>query len=241
MARRGWALAVAAATVVAWLQLNGVPWAARAWAAVLLVPLPALMVLQARLLLHDTDELPRRAAYLSSIISLWVLAGATAVVARASGFGATELGLGEVPVTTVVVAGIALAAAGVALLFLFRLLGFREAAVLRTLLPQTADERLLFVAVSATAGICEEFIFRAFLLPVLTAATGSIALALLLSSGAFGVLHAYQRPIGALRAALLGALLAVPVLLFGSIYPAILAHTLIDVLAGLWLARFLLR
>jgi membrane protease YdiL (CAAX protease family) len=76
---------------------------------------------------------------------------------------------------------------------------------------------------------------------VLYSATGSIAIALLLSSGAFGVAHAYQRPAGALRATLIGLVLAVPLVIDGSIVPAIIAHAAIDILSGLWLARYLLR
>ena len=117
----------------------------------------------------------------------------------------------------------------------------REAPVLRELLPVSGPERSLFVALSATAGICEEIVFRGFLIHALTLATGSVTLALLLSSCVFGVVHAYQSPLGAVRAALLGALLALPLVFHGSIVPAILAHTLIDILSGLWLARWLLR
>jgi membrane protease YdiL (CAAX protease family) len=68
-----------------------------------------------------------------------------------------------------------------------------------------------------------------------------MTLAVIVSSGAFGVAHAYQQPAGELRAALLGLVLAVPLLTTGSILPAIAAHIAIDLLSGLWLARYLLR
>jgi uncharacterized protein len=111
----------------------------------------------------------------------------------------------------------------------------------RELMPSSPREKGLFVALSLTAGITEEIVFRGFVLYALLLATASLPLAVLLSSGVFGMVHAYQHPIGVLRAALLGALLAVPVLVHGSIYPAIAAHVLIDLLSGLWLARYLLR
>ena len=82
---------------------------------------------------------------------------------------------------------------------------------------------------------------RGFLLYALHVATGSAVLAVVLSSGAFAVVHAYQQPLGALRAGLLGAILAVPLLLGHPIYAPILAHAAIDILSGLWLARYLLR
>ena len=99
----------------------------------------------------------------------------------------------------------------------------------------------MFVLVAISAGICEEILFRGFLLRVLVLATGVTPLAVILSAGAFGVVHAYQSPAGALRAALLGVLLTVPVLLDASLVSAMIAHTLIDLLSGLWLARYLLR
>jgi uncharacterized protein len=234
--------AVAATTLVAWLQLGPLPWPARAWAALLLVPLPALMVAQARLLLR-LESLPRVDAYVSSIISLWVLAAITAATARVSGYSFAELALtaGTASTGRIIITTLILTAAGVALLFAFHAAGYRDAPVTRQLLPADTRERVLFAGVSVTAGVCEEFVFRGFLLLVLLHATGLPLLAVLLSSGAFGVVHAYQGGIGALRAALLGALLAVPVLLDGSIIPAIAAHTLIDLLSGFWLARYLIR
>lgn len=235
------ALAGLAACGVAWLQLDGLPVIARLWAVVLLVPLPLLMVVQARML-ETIGELPRVPAYLSSIASLWLLALITFVVAWAAGISAGEIGLGMPPgYIDGLLTALLLTAAGVAVLFAFRFAGFRETSTLRELLPVSAHERLLFVAVSVSAGICEEFIFRGFLLTALSQATGSAVLAVVISSGAFGVLHAYQRPAGAVRAALLGALFAVSVTATSSLWPAIVAHTLIDVLSGLWLARYLLR
>jgi membrane protease YdiL (CAAX protease family) len=135
----------------------------------------------------------------------------------------------------------AVTTAGIAILFGFRLAGVKEPAIVRELMPVTPSERVLFGAVSVSAGICEEIVYRGFLIHVLHGATGSIILAVIVSSGAFGVAHAYQQPAGALRAALLGLVLAAPLLTTGSILPSIVAHTAIDLLSGLWLARYLLR
>ena len=43
-----------------------------------------------------------------------------------------------------------------------------------------------------------------------------------------------------IRAGLLGALLAYPVVRFGSLYPSMLAHGLIDAVALVWLGRWLI-
>lgn len=235
-----WLIVLAGASAVAWAQLTGLPGGARVWTVILLVPLPALLIIQGRKL-GEIEALPRSEAYTSSIVSLWLLAFATLLVARASGYSLADLGL-PVPqvVRTSAWAG-ALTAAGVAVLFAFRFAGVREPQLIRDLMPVSARERWLFTGVSITAGVCEEIVFRGFLIHVLYGATGSLALALLLSSGAFGVAHAYQQPVGALRAALLGLILALPLAIEGTIVPSIIAHAAIDILSGLWLSRYLLR
>lgn len=232
--------ATVAALIVAWLQFDGAHAVVRLWAVALVVPLPVLMIVQSRMI-AQLETLPRVPAYVSSIISLWTLATATALAGWAGGLTPAELHLAATGAASIVLPTLVVTAAGVTVLFAFRAAGVRETDTLRELLPVTRTERLLFVAVSVTAGVCEEFIFRGFLLTVLTQSTGSAAVAVMVSSGAFGVLHAYQHPAGAMRAALLGALLAVSVIATGSLYPAILAHILIDLLSGLWLARYLLR
>lgn len=222
------------------MQLDGLHTAARAWTVVLLLPLPALMIAEGRRL-NELGTVPRTQAYVSSIVSLWTLAFATlglAAVGDMGGSGALRAAL------TLNAAGVALAlgatAAGIGILFLFRALGVRETPLMRQLLPESVRDRALFIGVSITAGICEELIYRGFLLQALNQAV-SLPVAVVLSSGAFGVAHAYQQPLGALRATLLGGLLCVPVLLTGSLLPSMLAHALIDILSGLWLARYLLR
>jgi membrane protease YdiL (CAAX protease family) len=198
------------------------------------------MVVQARQL-GELTEVPRRAAYVSSIVSLWILALVTLVIARLSTFEPHTIGFFTASPGPVALWTVALTAAGVAVLFLFRAAGVREAPVLQELLPQTPSDRMLFALLSVSAGFCEEIAFRGFLLYALDFATGSAVLALLLSSGAFAVVHAYQQPLGVLRAGLLGALLAAPLLLGQPLYAPILAHAAIDLLSGLWLARYLLR
>lgn len=239
MQPRAWLVGLAGAAAVAWIQLAGVHWPARAWAVFLLVLLPALLIVEGRKL-RQLETIPRTQAYLSSTLSLWVLAFLTLGIARLSGIHFVHLGLIPLPPLPTLMLAAALTGAGIGVLFLFRFAGVREAPVMRELIPATPRDRVLFIAVSITAGIAEEIIFRGFLIHVLDTAA-SMPIALLLSSGAFGVAHAYQQPAGALRAALLGLFLALPLVLHGSIVPAILAHTAIDLLAGLWLARWLLR
>ncbi len=101
------------------------------------------------------------------------------------------------------------------------------------LLPATSSERRTWVAVALTAGICEELLFRGFLLfyfahffPALPQ-WGAIGI----SSATFGVAHAYQGGKGVLRTGLLGLVLAFVYVATGSLLPSMALHTLIDVLS----------
>ncbi|MBR9989018.1 MAG: CPBP family intramembrane metalloprotease [Gemmatimonadetes bacterium] len=240
MTTRSLLVVIAAAAAITWLLLDTVHWAARTWTVILLVPLPALFIVQGRKL-GELDVLPRSEAYISSIASLWILAALTAGVGWVSGYRLPDLGLIALSPERTLITSVALTAAGIAVLFAFRLAGVREPPLMRELLPVSRDERILFLGVAVTAGICEEIIFRGFLIAVLHAATASLPIAVLVSSAVFGVAHAYQQPAGAVRATILGAILALPLLSDGSIVPAIIAHAAIDIISGLWLARYLLR
>ena len=105
-----------------------------------------------------------------------------------------------------------------------------------TMLPTTQAELSWFVALSVTAGICEEFIFRGYLIWAFQpffGLWGGAAVALLV----FAAAHAYQGAGGAVKSGLLGALLSAVVMVFDSLLPAIALHALIDIASGVvaWL------
>ena len=70
---------------------------------------------------------------------------------------------------------------------------------------------------------------------------GSAWAAALLSSAVFGVLHAYQGWLGMVRTGMLGLLLAAAFLLSGSLWPCIVAHAILDLVAGLLLGDTLVK
>jgi membrane protease YdiL (CAAX protease family) len=110
------------------------------------------------------------------------------------------------------------------------------------LMPRTAAEKAWAVAlVAPTAALTEEFLYRGYLFAIIAGALHSTKWAWVLSSIAFGLAHIYQRPNGMVRAALLGALLAWPLVRTGSLYPSIVAHFLIDAVAFGWLGPKLER
>jgi membrane protease YdiL (CAAX protease family) len=98
------------------------------------------------------------------------------------------------------------------------------------LLPNTAIERSAWIAVSLTAGICEEVLFRGFLLRFLH--EGGLGLpagaALLASSLAFGLGHVYQGAKGVLSTTIAGLAFGLLFLLSGSLIACIVLHVLLD-------------
>jgi len=240
-AGRSFLLLVLLGSVVAWGAADELQWPVRLLTTLLLVPLPAALVLQARLLVDPTG-LPRLSVYASSAAAQLVLALVTLGAARAGGFAPHVLGLALTTGwgTKLAWAGaVTLVAVGVNLAS--HRLGIRESAILFHLLPRDRRERAAFAGLSATAGVCEELVFRGFLLTAVVIASGSPVLGLLVSSFAFGVVHAYQEPSGVARATLLGLVLAIPFVMTGSLVAPVLAHTAIDLVGGFWLGPRLLR
>ena len=99
------------------------------------------------------------------------------------------------------------------------------------LMPRTAQEFPLFAALACTAGLCEEFLFRGYLLWYF-AHRMPFALACVMQAAVFGLCHAYQGPRGMLLTALAGAFFTAVLLVAGSIWPAMLIHALMDLHAG---------
>lgn len=233
--------AVVAATLAALAAVWRLPVPARLFAALLLVPLPVFMRWQARVSQSAAGQVPRAGLYLSSALLLWTLAGLTAGVAMGSRIGASQLGLRPPAPLPLVLWTVGVLGAGLGVLALGRALRIAETPLLRHLIPITRLEKIAFCALAASAGFSEELVFRGFLLWALQQATGSVVLAVAASSVVFGIMHAYQDVGGAARAAILGAVLAAPVVATGSILPSMVAHAAIDIASGLFLARWLLR
>lgn len=207
----------------------------------LLVLLPAVGVAQVPL--AAVESLPPKLGVYAASAGTTLLLGvlAVAVGARHDGLGA--VGLRGMAVRPLLGWTAALAAAGILVIVLSRLLagrlGIRESELLRHLLPEGVRERGAFTLLSASAGFGEEAAFRGYAIPVLAQASGSIWAGVVISSLAFGIVHAYQGVAGVMRSGVLAVLLALPVVLMGNVWPAILAHTVIDVIAGAVLGRWL--
>ena len=100
------------------------------------------------------------------------------------------------------------------------------------LLPRGGAEYLRFVPLALMAGITEEFLYRGFAPDHLMRWGLPPWVAMAIATLAFGFAHGYKSLVGMLRAALFGLVVAVPVLATGTLLPSMIAHALMDLLAG---------
>jgi uncharacterized protein len=98
------------------------------------------------------------------------------------------------------------------------------------LLPRTSAERRLFTLVGVTAGVCEEWLYRAFFLAVVAALAGGPPgwVLVLVAAVAFGLAHAYQGIGGIVLTGVLGGVLAGLYLSTGSLLLPVLLHAVVD-------------
>ncbi len=108
-----------------------------------------------------------------------------------------------------------------------RLLGF--------LVPRTWIEVVLWFGVAATAGFCEEFIFRGYIQRQFTAISGQVFVGIIVSSMVFGLAHAYEGPQRMLLIFIYGLLFSVLAWLRKNLRPGMMAHAWHDALIGLLL------
>ncbi len=111
----------------------------------------------------------------------------------------------------------------------------------RKLFPVKGSERILWIAVSLTAGFCEEFLYRGWLLNLTGATVKSVWLGLLISSFFFSFAHLYQGRNGIISTGILGAVFGLIYLGSGSLLPGQIIHALLDVNNGLAFGRVAAR
>ena len=186
------------------------------------------------------DQEGRLRAYRTTIFWQWGFAVTVLVLWMATGRSWAELGLGlgnDWRFWTVLAVAVAL---GVGSLLQERGLASRPEAMdsvrsqlesLRDFLPQTRGELAWFSRLSITAGICEEVIYRGFLIWLLTPLWG-LWPAVLGSSLIFGLGHTYQGPKGVLKTTVVGLVVAALYVFSGSLLGPILLHAAMDLSSG---------
>lgn len=113
--------------------------------------------------------------------------------------------------------------------------GARRNAALVPMLPRTPSERWGWAALSVTAGITEEVIWRGFGLTLLFALLPGVhpAVPIVLAAAAFGWAHCYQGFAGMLATGVLGGILALLFWVSGSLLLPIVLHALLDLAPSL--------
>lgn len=211
---------------------------ARGYALALLVGLPALA---ARTGLREGQVADvaraRPAVYLSAALSLLVFGGGTFAVAAWQGLPPASLGWTVRGEGSAFAWGAGTAAVGMVIVWavtrLGRRVGLRESPLAVALMPRTHGERQTFILLALVAAVGEEYIYRGFIMHVLAEWTGAAWPVAGLVAVSFGLSHGYQRTVGVVRATLLGAALAVPVVWTRSLFPAIVAHLWLNAAIGL--------
>lgn len=103
------------------------------------------------------------------------------------------------------------------------------------LLPQTPREFVLFPVAAISGSICEELLYRGFWIGALSPLMGAPA-AVLSSSAAFGLGHAYQGRIGVLRTSVIGLAFGTAFALTHSLWWLLVVHVAAN-LSGALVAR----
>ena len=187
------------------------------------------------------QPIDRHQLYRNTIAAQWIMFGMLLLLWTNAGRAWETLGMG-VRVDVRFLVGMLLAAAGI--LFLIAQLRevlraeqsivdnlSRQLGHLAPLVPQNGSELARFYAVSLTAGVVEEALWRGFLIWYL-AQYFPLWSAVLVSTIGFGLAHAYQGAGNLLRITLVGGALAGLYLLTGSVWLPMILHAAIDLLQG---------
>jgi membrane protease YdiL (CAAX protease family) len=189
----------------------------------------------------------RLSLYGSTIAFQWVATAVAAWRAWAHGFTTTQLGL-AIPGRLTLLITVFGAALVVTLQWLnLRRMGRSTSPLRRPLqalaeriLPQSSTELIPFIALSVTAGLCEEFLYRGFAMAALTRVGLPVAVVILISSVIFGLAHLYQGRAGFVSTFVLGILFGASRVFLGGVIPAMVWHTGVDFVAGIAGPRYLI-
>jgi uncharacterized protein len=111
--------------------------------------------------------------------------------------------------------------------------------ITQKLAPTTATEMVLFLILSISAGICEEFVFRGYLQQQFARLGERVWIGVVLAALVFGCAHGYEGISGVLLIAAYGAMFGILALLRRGLRTGMMAHALHDVISGI--ALVLLR
>lgn len=190
-----------------------------------IVFIPRLPFLQA---VHDPGRADWWALVLWLVAWEWALLAFVAVALRAGGRSLASVGFPRLGRSELLWGGVVLAVAAGFLLFAPPDAGSGGGLV--WYLPGTPLERAVWILAALTAGVCEETLFRGFAITELRRRTGSAAVAVLVSTAAFVLIHGLGHPPADLaRRAGIGLLFAGLFLWRGNLRGPVFIHFLVDV------------
>lgn len=220
-------------------------------AALLIAGLPLYAAVTYRRLLREIalgQPRARLLEYRLTIAVQWSLVAVALAAWFVGGRTAAELGL-ALPIAPRSLLGLGVTAAGLGFLgvqwrAMQRLTPEREASLraqlapVADLLPRTAEEAAGFRQLAVTAGICEEILYRGFLIWYLASAVGSWPAAVI-AGVLFGAAHFYQGAGGVLKTGGVGILTGVLYVATGSLLWPMVLHAGVDLQGGAIARRLL--
>jgi membrane protease YdiL (CAAX protease family) len=191
----------------------------------------------------------RISLYVTTIAFQWAIAAVTAWRALARGLTLDELGLSIHGGGRILIASMVGAMTLGSLQWLnLRRMGrssgkarqFMQQLAER-ILPQSRKELLPYLALAVTAGLCEEFLFRGFVMAALSQARLRVWDVILLSSVLFGLAHLYQGRGGLVSTLVIGTVFGTARIAYDGLVPIVAWHMTFDAVAGVAGPRYLLQ
>jgi membrane protease YdiL (CAAX protease family) len=198
------------------------------------------------------DPIPTRTKlrlYATIVVMEWALVAVTVAIAHRHGLTLADLGQ-TLANWRFTLAATTLAFLGLLLLTWFNARQVRrasredlEATVerARKFVPVGSTEIGAFAFVALTAGICEEILYRGWLVNFLGAVFGSIWIGVIVAAILFGIGHAYQGRQGILATGFLGLVFGGMFVLLKSLVPGQALHAGIDLVNGILAGRIVKR
>ncbi len=190
----------------------------------------------------------RKREYRKSIVWIWILSIIVIVIWRYHDWKLVDLGIDFTFGWKILLSILLFILASIYMFYLYRTISqdTEQRSILRTkisdkessdFLPHNIQDFRWFCIVSISAGICEELLYRGFLLWYFNFFTNTVV-AIVVSSILFGLAHLFQGWKGCVQASVAGLFLAIIYLLTGSLWIPITLHIIGDLYSGLlgWLA-----
>ena len=214
-----------------------------------LLPLRGRLKLQKLMAMPQIGRRERLALYASTIAFQWSAVGVVGWRVWARGLSLDELGLVIHGRWRIAMASIV----GAATLGSLQWLNLRRVGrtpgksrefmkvLAERILPQSRGELLAYLGLAVTAGVCEEFLYRGFVMAALARAGLAAWGVVLLSSVLFGLAHLYQGRGGLLSTLVIGTVFGTARIAYDGMVPVMLWHFAVDAVAGVAGPKYLLK